>query len=115
MAIPGGTASSNAFEVCCAPLVHGSITASEAASLALPLKALADPARLRLVSMVAAAGEACVCELTSQLGLSQPTVSHHLKILAGAGIITRRKRGVWSYYALVPATMDALSAVLKAG
>jgi ArsR family transcriptional regulator len=115
VAIPSGTASSNAIEICCAPLMHGSITASQAASLALPLKALADPARLRLVSMVAAAanGEACVCELTSQLGLSQPTVSHHLKVLARAGIITRRKRGVWSYYALVPATMEALSAVLK--
>ena len=87
----------------------------QAADLARLLKALADPTRLRLVSMVAAheGGEACVCDLTEPLGLTQPTVSHHLKILVDAGIFTRDKRGVWAYYALIPSAMDALSAVLS--
>jgi ArsR family transcriptional regulator, arsenate/arsenite/antimonite-responsive transcriptional repressor len=102
-------------EACCTPLLREPITAGQAAELARLLKALADPTRLRLVSMVAAhdGGEACVCELTEPLGLTQPTISHHLKILVDAGIFTRDKRGVWAYYALVPAAMDALSAVLR--
>jgi ArsR family transcriptional regulator, arsenate/arsenite/antimonite-responsive transcriptional repressor len=103
-------------EACCTPLLREPITASQADDLARLLKALADPTRLRLVSMVAAheGGEACVCELTEPLGLTQPTISHHLKILVDAGIFTRDKRGVWAYYALVPSVMDALSAVLRA-
>jgi ArsR family transcriptional regulator, arsenate/arsenite/antimonite-responsive transcriptional repressor len=102
-------------ESCCTPLLREPITASQAAELARLLKALADPTRLRLVSMVAAheGGEACVCELTEPLGLTQPTISHHLKILVDAGIFTRDKRGVWAYYALVPPALDALSAVLS--
>ena len=102
-------------DACCTPLLREPITASQAADLARLLKALADPTRLRLVSMVAAheGGEACVCELTEPLGLTQPTISHHLKILVDAGIFTRDKRGVWAYYALVPSAMDALSAVLS--
>jgi ArsR family transcriptional regulator, arsenate/arsenite/antimonite-responsive transcriptional repressor len=102
-------------EVCCAPLLREPISATQAADLARLLKALADPTRLRLVSMVAAheGGEACVCELTAPLGLTQPTISHHLKILVDAGIFTRDKRGVWAYYALVPEAMNALSAVLN--
>jgi ArsR family transcriptional regulator, arsenate/arsenite/antimonite-responsive transcriptional repressor len=100
---------------CCTPLLREPITASQAADLARLLKALADPTRLRLVSMVAAheGGEACVCELTEPLGVTQPTVSHHLKILVDAGVFSRDKRGVWAYYALVPSTMNALSAVLS--
>jgi ArsR family transcriptional regulator len=100
---------------CCAPLLCEPITAGQAAYLSRLLKALADPTRLRLVSMVAAheGGEACVCELTEPLGLTQPTISHHLKVLVDAGIFTRDKRGVWAYYALVPAALDALSAVLS--
>ena len=99
---------------CCTTLVREPITASQADSLARTLKALADPTRLQLVSMVAAhnGGEACVCELTDPLGLTQPTISHHLKILVDAGIFTRDKRGKWAYYALVPAALDALSSVL---
>jgi ArsR family transcriptional regulator, arsenate/arsenite/antimonite-responsive transcriptional repressor len=102
---------------CCTPLLRQPITAGEAADLARMLKALADPTRLRLVSMVAAheEGEACVCDLTEPLGLTQPTISHHLKVLVDAGIFTRDKRGVWAYYALVPSAMDALSAVLSSG
>jgi ArsR family transcriptional regulator, arsenate/arsenite/antimonite-responsive transcriptional repressor len=103
-------------DVCCAPLLREPITAAQAADLARTLKALADPTRLRLVAMVAAHedGEACVCDLTEPLGLTQPTISHHLKILVDAGIFTREKRGVWAYYALVPSALDALSSVLSA-
>ena len=102
-------------DLCCAPLLREPITATQAADLARLLKALADPTRLRLVSMVAAheGGEACVCDLTEPLGLTQPTISHHLKVLVENGIFTRRKRGVWAYYALVPAALDALSSVLS--
>jgi len=102
-------------DTCCAPLLREPITAGQAADLARLLKALADPTRLRLVSMVAAHedGEACVCDLTEPLGLTQPTISHHLKILVEAGIFTRDKRGVWAYYALVPSALRALSAVLQ--
>ena len=91
-------------EDCCAPLLREPLTPGQAADLARILKALADPTRLRLVSMVAAhqGREACVCELTGPLGLTQPTISHHLKILVDAGIFSRDKRGVWAYYALRP-------------
>jgi ArsR family transcriptional regulator, arsenate/arsenite/antimonite-responsive transcriptional repressor len=100
---------------CCAPLLREPLTASQASDLARILKALADPVRLRLVSMVAAheGSEACVCDLTDPLGLAQPTVSHHLRILVEAGILTRDKRGKWAYYALVPSALQALSAVLS--
>ena len=104
-----------AEQACCTPLLREALTAIQAADLAHKLKALADPTRLRLVSMVAAhdGGEACVCDLTETLGLTQPTVSHHLKILVEAGIFTRDKRGVWAYYALVPSALEELSAVLS--
>jgi ArsR family transcriptional regulator len=92
------------------------MTADVALTLARSLKALADPARLRLVSLVAAheGGEACVCDLTEPVGLTQPTVSHHLKVLVDAGLLSRDKRGVWAYYALVPGALDALADVLRA-
>jgi ArsR family transcriptional regulator, arsenate/arsenite/antimonite-responsive transcriptional repressor len=83
--------------------------------LATGFKALADPTRLRLISLVAAAhanAEARVCELTDPVGLSQPTVSHHLKILVDAGILTREQRGKWAYYRLVPGALDALAALI---
>jgi ArsR family transcriptional regulator len=116
--VPAGTRTRPGLplaDVCCTPLLREPITATQAADLARLLKALADPVRLRLVSMVAAheGGEACVCDLTEPLGLTQPTISHHLKILLDAGIFTRDKRGVWAYYALVPGALDALSAVLS--
>jgi ArsR family transcriptional regulator len=100
---------------CCAPSLREPLSAGAAADLAHTLKALADPARLRLLSMVAAhdGGEACVCDLTESLGLTQPTVSHHLKVLVDAGLLTRDKRGVWAYYALVPGALDSLAAVLS--
>ena len=100
---------------CCAPLVREPLSATDATDLARTLKAIADPARLRLLSMIAAheGGEACVCDLTEPLGLSQPTVSHHLKVLVDAGLLTRDKRGVWAYFTLVPSALDALAAVLS--
>jgi ArsR family transcriptional regulator len=99
---------------CCSPLTREPMTVEAAESLARTLKAVADPTRLRLLSMVAAhdGGEACVCELTEPVGLSQPTVSHHLKILVDAGLLTRDKRGVWAYYALVPGALTALAGLL---
>ncbi len=99
---------------CCAPLVREPLSAAGAEQLAGALKALADPARLRLLSMIAAheGGEACVCDLTEPLGLAQPTVSHHLKVLHDAGLVTRDKRGVWAYYRLVPGALTGLAALL---
>ncbi|GAA1507866.1 ArsR family transcriptional regulator [Agromyces terreus] len=102
--------------VCCTPLTSEAIEADRADELAKKLKALADPTRLRLVSMVAASegAEACVCDLIEPVGLSQPTVSHHLKILMEAGFLTRSKRGTWAYYKLVPGELDLLSQLLDA-
>jgi ArsR family transcriptional regulator len=88
---------------------------ADAERLAVVLRALADPVRLRLLSLIRAAdeGEACVCDLTDALGLSQPTVSHHLKTLVNAGLLARDKRGVWAWYRLVPETLDAVGALLS--
>jgi ArsR family transcriptional regulator len=99
---------------CCSPLVHEPLDAATAASVARVFKAIGDPARLRLLSIVAAhdGGEACVCELTEPLGLTQPTVSHHMKVLVDAGLLHREQRGVWAYYSIVPGALDALAAVL---
>jgi len=100
--------------VCCTPVTGEAMTPQAAVRLARTLKAIADPARLRLLSLVAAqeGAEACVCDLVAPLGLSQPTVSHHLKVLVDAGLLTRDKRGVWAYYALVPNALDSLAAQL---
>lgn len=99
---------------CCTPVTEGAMSAESADVLARSLKAVADPARLRLLSMVAAheGAEACVCDLTEPLGLSQPTVSHHLKVLVEAGLLSRDKRGTWAYYALVPGSLERLSGLL---
>ena len=99
---------------CCTPLTREAIDAERAEDLARKLKALADPTRLRLVSIVAASDgeEACVCDLVEPVGLSQPTVSHHLKILMEAGFLTRSKRGTWVYYKLVPGALGQLSQLL---
>ena len=100
---------------CCAPLVREPLTPDAATDLARTLKAIADPARLRLLSMIAAheGGEACVCDLIEPLGLTQPTVSHHLKVLVEAGLLIRDKRGVWAYFTLVPEALDALAEVFS--
>ena len=86
--------------VCCPPLTAQALTAEAAESISPRLKALADPVRLRLLSLIAAhdQGEACVCDLNDAFDLSQPTISHHLKVLHDAGLLDRTKRGVWVYY-----------------
>ena len=100
---------------CCSPIAGEVLTTNQAETLAIALKAVADPVRLRLISMVAARqdGEACVCDLTDPVGLSQPTVSHHLKILVDAGILTREQRGRWAYYRLVPDALTSLAELLR--
>jgi ArsR family transcriptional regulator len=101
--------------VCCVPITGTPLTAPEAERLAGLLKAIAEPTRLRLLSLVAAheGGEACVCDLTDPVGLSQPTVSHHLKVLVDAGLLSREKRGVWAYYRLVPDRLAQVSQALS--
>lgn len=104
----------NDAAACCAPLARQPLDAEQAVDLSHRLKAIADPARLRLLSIIAASEghEACVCNLTEPVGLSQPTVSHHLKVLTDAGFLSRSKRGTWAYYALVPGALDSLASVL---
>jgi ArsR family transcriptional regulator, arsenate/arsenite/antimonite-responsive transcriptional repressor len=99
---------------CCSPVGATVMSPGDAETLAASLKAIADPVRLRLISLVAAhqGGEACVCELTEPVALSQPTVSHHLKILVDAGVLSREQRGKWAYYRLVPDTLNAISALI---
>lgn len=106
--------STAAVSACCAPLVTEPVSVDDAVTLAAKFKALGDPTRVRLLSMVAAhdGNEACVCDLTAPVGLSQPTVSHHLKILVDAGLLSRTKRGIWSYYAVVPGALEGLAATL---
>lgn len=100
---------------CCAPLAREPLAAEEAEGLARTMKALADPARLRLLSIVASSEgqEACVCDLIEPVGLAQPTVSHHLRVLTEAGFLSRTKRGTWAYYALVPGALDRVAEVLR--
>lgn len=96
------------------PLAGEPVSRNDAERLAGVLKALADPTRLRLLSLVQSSpqSEACVCELTEPLGISQPTVSHHLRILSEAGLLQREKRGVWAYYRLVPHTLNLVADLL---
>ncbi len=101
---------------CCTPLSREPMTEEQATQVAPLLKALADPVRLRLMSMVLshAGGEACVCDLTPAFDLSQPTISHHLKVLHEAGLLRREKRGVWVYYQARPEAMTALTSLFAA-
>jgi ArsR family transcriptional regulator len=96
---------------CCSPLTGGVVDVEQAERLAHLFKALSDPTRVRLVSLIAAQpeGEACVCDLTLPIGLSQPTVSHHLKQLVDAGLLVREQRGRWSYYRVVDDALRALA------
>lgn len=99
---------------CCSPLTEGVLGIEEAERLARTFKALGDPTRVRLLSLIAAAdgGEACICDLTTPVALSQPTVSHHMKVLVDAGLITREQRGKWAYYAVVNDALQALGTTL---
>jgi len=97
---------------CCAPLDAPSLSLEEATATAELFKALADPARVRIVNCLATAGEAiCVCELIEPIGLAQPTVSHHLRKLLDAGLVEREQRGKWAYYSLKRDAVEKLAAV----
>jgi ArsR family transcriptional regulator len=100
---------------CCAPIAGGVLDEDAAERLARLFRAIGDRRRVRLLSLIAAAdgGEACICDLTGPLGLAQPTVSHHMKQLAEAGLVAREQRGKWAYYRLVPETMAAIGQALS--
>jgi ArsR family transcriptional regulator len=102
---------------CCAPLVSEPLDEAEADELAPLFKAIADPVRLRLLSMIGChdGGEACVCDLTGAFALTAPTISHHLKVLRQAGLIASERRGTWVYYRVLPGVLQRLSAILGTG
>lgn len=99
--------------ICCGPDVEP-LAPEAAADLAARFKALADPTRVAIVNVLSASDEVCVCNLTETFELSQPTISHHLKILREAGLVESSRRGTWAYYRLVPDAVDALRGALGA-
>lgn len=103
------------LQSCCTPAAGG-LTPEAADRLARVFKALSDPSRVRLLSMIAASpgAEACICDLTAPLGLSQPTVSHHMKQLTDAGLVSRDQRGRWAYFSLVDGALGAVGSALQA-
>lgn len=105
----------DAVAACCAPVTGGALEPEAADRLAAAFKALGDPTRVRLLSLIAAQpdGEACICDLTAPVGLSQPTVSHHMKQLVAVGLVTREQRGKWAYYAVDRAVLSSLSEALR--
>jgi ArsR family transcriptional regulator, arsenate/arsenite/antimonite-responsive transcriptional repressor len=100
------------YELCCSVLTHEPLSKREAERTAPVLAALGDPVRLRLLSIVAAEGEVCSCNLERPLGKSQPTVSHHTRILAEAGLIVGERRGKWTWWQIVPERLDHLRRLL---
>jgi ArsR family transcriptional regulator len=100
---------------CCPSGLTEPMDRSSAEALAQLLKAVADPARLQLLALIRAseAGESCACDLSEPLGLSQPTVSHHLKVLTEAGLITREKRGTWAWFSVVPERLAEIASVFR--
>ncbi|MEW2132699.1 metalloregulator ArsR/SmtB family transcription factor [Streptomyces sp. NPDC005435] len=102
-------------DACCSPLVREPLGEESAVELARMFKALSDPVRLRLLSLIASheGGEACVCDLTGPFEVSQPTISHHLKVLREAGLVGSERRGTWVYYWVLPAALARLSALLQ--
>jgi ArsR family transcriptional regulator, arsenate/arsenite/antimonite-responsive transcriptional repressor len=115
MSTAATTTTTSAAATCCSPLTAGVLDADAAESLARMFKALGDPARVRLLSLIAASddGEACICDLTAPVGLSQPTVSHHMRLLAEAGLVSREQRGKWAYFRVVDHTLNAISQALE--
>jgi ArsR family transcriptional regulator len=101
---------------CCSPVTGGVLGVAEAERLARVFKALGDPTRVRLLSLIAAHedGEACICDLTDPVGLSQPTVSHHMRQLVDAGLLSREQRGKWAYYRVVDSALAGLADALRA-
>ena len=116
MATPALTTASSATTGCCAPLRTAELSAADAGSLAAQFAALADPVRLRLLSLLATAddGAVCACDLVEPVSKSQPTVSHHLKVLTEAGLVTAERRGRNVWYAAVPAALELLRDALGA-
>ncbi len=104
----------DADEPCCPPLAHQPLDSDWAGELARMFKALGDPVRLRILSLVAShdGGECCVCDISPAFEVSQPTISHHLKILREAGLLDCERRGTWVYYWVIPSALEQLSAVL---
>ena len=117
MSIPLAVVSPAESAACCAPLTARPLSMEQAGQVAPLLKALADPVRLRLMSLVASheGGEACICDLNEAFGLSQPTISHHMKVLHEAGLVERDKRGVWVYYRVRPQALAALATLISGG
>lgn len=107
----------DAVDTCCPSVVDAPLDAADAADVAHAFAALSDPTRLRLLSIIAsrASAEVCACDLVEPVGKSQPTVSHHLKVLYEAGLVDREKRGTWVWYRVVPERLDALRAALAPG
>jgi DNA-binding transcriptional ArsR family regulator len=106
---------SNQLAACCPTLGAAAMDEAQAVDLAAMFKALADPVRLRLLSLIAShpGGEACVCEISTTFDVSQPTISHHLKLLRSAGLLGCERRGTWVYYWVIPAALQQLSGVLR--
>lgn len=104
----------DALSACCAPMTGGVVSDDAAQALARMFKALGDPTRVKLLSLIAAApaGEACICDLTEPVGLAQPTVSHHMKQLVEAGLVTREQRGRWAYFTVVPEVLRSLATAI---
>ncbi len=94
---------------CCDPVLEAPLSEPEAVAMAAAFKVLADPVRLRLLSLVAGAEETCACDLVAPLGRSQPTISHHLRVLREAGIVESEKQGLWAFYHVLPGTIDELA------
>jgi len=113
--VPTKTIKVTAFEpdsLCCAPLTETPLSEGDAAELAAVMAALSDPVRLRLLSLVASEGEVCSCNLEEPLGKSQPTISHHTRILSDAGLIVGEKRGKWTWWRTAPERLEAIRRVL---
>jgi ArsR family transcriptional regulator len=100
---------------CCGPMVREPLAEADAKALAGMFKAMGDPVRLRLLSLIASheGGEACVCDLSGEFDVSQPTISHHLRVLREAGLIDCERRGTWVYYWVLPAALDRLGSLLS--
>ncbi|WP_073484088.1 ArsR/SmtB family transcription factor [Streptoalloteichus hindustanus] len=109
--------SGSAEELCCSPVLREPLSAEQSEALARMFKAVADPVRLRLLSLIASHvdGEACVCELVGAFELSQPTISHHLKVLRDTGLVTAERRGTWVYYRVSPEPLARLASALTPG
>jgi ArsR family transcriptional regulator len=113
VALTGQQSPLEAFDAACCPLLSSRLSEEQAADLAKTFAALADPVRLRLLSLVASQDEVCSCELQEPLGKSQPTISHHTKALAEAGLIVGDRRGKWMWWRVVPQRLDALRQILR--